>query len=348
VSVTSPIRWGKDGPNGNFDDMWLPVFGGEVIAAWERFNLFQDKVRTIVMPSGNEMKFPKTWRIGSEYHEVGVELLGLDMETKEVTITLDDRPLVSHFEIDDVDVAMSHFEVRSQIAKEAGMELARNFDKQSAILLLGAARTAASGSFPGGTNSVDRNTTGFGDLQTIGRAGAVATLNAIENWLIYREDNDIPNEEGNLFCAVYPGMWYALKNLGMPQTSTEVSNGLTPVFQHPDFNPRSNTIDQGGPINAPLLYNGVQIFRTSNLPGSVTNNTIVGSNITTGPTRYQGNFTTTAGVCWSPEAIGRLILMGIKTETERSVRRGSDFTVVKMLTGGGTLRPEVAYELKTA
>lgn len=116
MSLANLIRYGKDGPAGSFDDMWLPVFGGEVLMAYAERNLFLDKVDYKSITSGNSAKFPATWKIGSEYHEAGAELLGLDVETREYTITLDDRPLVSHFTVDDIDEMMSHFETRSKFA----------------------------------------------------------------------------------------------------------------------------------------------------------------------------------------------------------------------------------------
>ena len=64
-------------------NMLLPVFGGEVIAAFEEANQFIPLVNYKQMTSGKDMKFPAIWKIGYEYQEAGTELLGMDVASKE-------------------------------------------------------------------------------------------------------------------------------------------------------------------------------------------------------------------------------------------------------------------------
>lgn len=93
------LRYGKNTVNATptVTDLWLPVFGGEVIAAFDEQNLFDKMVTKRTISSGTTAKFPATWKMGSEIHEAGAELLGLQTELREYSISLDDRPVVSHF-----------------------------------------------------------------------------------------------------------------------------------------------------------------------------------------------------------------------------------------------------------
>ena len=67
--------------------------------------------------------------------------------------------------------------------------------------------------------------------------------------------------------------------------------------------------------------------------------------VTTGPTKYQGDFRKTGGIIFQKTAIAVLQMMGVQSEKFRDVRRQSDFMVSKMLMGGGALRPYCAYEV---
>jgi hypothetical protein len=51
---------------------------------------------------------------------------------------------------------------------------------------------------------------------------------------------------------------------------------------------------------------------------------------------------------WCPQAVATVKLLDISLETERDVRRLEDFMVSKMFVGHGTMRPEMAIELKSA
>ena len=114
-------------------------------------------VRKRTISSGNTATFPRLGGIGAERHAVGTQLLGLDAEATELSIAVDDRPLVSHFRIDDVDAMLSHFETRSHWANETGQALSEAQDQYTLRLLINASRETpttlyggANSSFPGG------------------------------------------------------------------------------------------------------------------------------------------------------------------------------------------------------
>lgn len=336
----SLIRFGRNTANASpaFNDLWLPVFGGEVIAAFDDYNVFSNLVMNKVISSGQVAKFPATWKIGSEVHEAGTELLGLQTELREYSITLDDRPIVSHFEVDDIDEAMSHFEVRSEFARQCARALAKRDDQNVVRLIVLASRTAQgnSTSFPGG--GIDGNggkitssdfviPTGTGTA-----ASAAAVLAAIDRAIVYWEQIDVPLEDR--YCIVSPTIFHQIRKLG---TLTSASAGVMPLVGHRDIDSVNPQLPAAMKRQDWLVYQGVMIGRSNNIP--------LGNQTATATANYAGDYTKTCGVLFQRSCIGRAQLMGIGGESYRDVRRQSDFTVMKMLTGGGTLRPYCAIEL---
>lgn len=355
MSASNLIRFGSNLANTSPtpSDMWLPVYGGEVLTAFQEYNQFLDKVNYKSIASGTTMKFPATWKIGSEYHEAGTELLGLDVETKEYTITLDDRPLVAHFEVDDIDVAMAHYDVRSELSAEVGRELARQMDRKIAILLILAARTQAdsgTNSFPVGGNillgiQTGSTLSGYADYNGV-TAGTPSSWNTENNAAAFIEqigdvcqkmdENDVPVNDR---CAVVNvPLYYALRRLGLPfSTGTAASNlDKQALWGRNDTSAAGPKIQDTQGFQLPIDVLGVPVYCSNHIPST---------NITTGPAKYQGNFGKTGGVIFQKSAIAVLQMMGVQSEKYRDVRRQSDFMVSKMLMGGGTLRPYCAFEV---
>lgn len=325
-------------------DMLLPVFGGEVITAFEEYNQFLNLVNFKQITTGKDVKYPAIWKIGSEYHEAGTELLGMDIDTKEYTISLDDRPLVAHFEVDDIDVSMAHYDIRNELAMECGREMSRQMDRKVAALLVNAARTTAdtgTNSFPVGGNSVHTwdggaNAADFTSTLDTEQDGA-ALVEAIGDIARRMDEYDIPSTDRA--CAVRVGLYYALRKLGLPyyQSGSVASYPAAgAVFGNQMYGGTGPAMAAAAGYQLPIDVLGIPVYAT---------NHFATGNITTGPTKYQGDFTKTAGVIFHKSAIGVVQMAGITTESFRDVRRQSDFMVAKMLMGGGALRPYAAFEI---
>lgn len=343
MSYSNPIRFGTNeglGAAKTPSDLWLPVYGGEVLAAFDTALNFAGKVKMRSIESGVTAKFPVTWKIGSEYHEVGSELLGLDSPLREASISLDDRPLVSHFELDDIDVAFAHFEYRAEMAAQTGKELAKQLDKRIACLIAKAATdTTATGAggtpFPSLLGGGDGILTGA-DISGNNDAAAVQMLNHLETLAVEMDNADIPTDQR--YAMVRPGLWYALRNLGVPFASGAGANYITgngALPQNAYFGQPNGTMG----YDQSLTHLGFNIFRSVNMPTT---------NVTGVPAKYQVDFSNIWGLVWHPDCCGVVQKIGISTEMERDVRRQSDFMVAKMLTGGGTLRPYTACLIKTS
>ena len=341
----NPVRLGQNAmlANPTPSDLWLPVFGGEVLTWFEELNISSMLVRIKTIMSGSTSEFPLLHQFEAERHAIGTEMLGQDMPRGVRTLSLDDRPLVAPYEVDDIDRLLAHFDDRQEMAQAAGRALAREMDRFNFRLILNASRTAADGNspFPGG--GFDRNGTALeGSFPATAtgawsRANIIALLEALEDIQILWAEHDIPENDRGVIVPFKA--WFALRNLGMPRTGDDVtlrdwSMGLgQTVAGSPQYSanaPRTNA----------LSFNGLPIWGSNHLPN--------GSSITTGEAKYQGDFTKTRAIMVQKEAVGHLTLLDVVTETDRDVRRGVDFFVTKVLTGGGTLRPEAAVELAIA
>ncbi len=78
-------------------------------------------------------------------------------------------------------------------------------------------------------------------------------------------------------------------------------------------------------------------IKTANLPSTA---------ITTG--KYQGDFSTTAGLIMHRSAVGTVKLMDLKSESEYQIARQGTLFVAKYAMGHGPVRAEAAIELATA
>jgi hypothetical protein len=323
--VSNPTRFlgGQVGTTNR--ELALDIFGGEVLTAFDLAVQFPDKVFSRTISGGlRSARFPKVWKATAEYHTPGTEMLGNDIETSEITITVDDI-LVSHVAISDLDEILSHFDVRGQFTTELGRALARIFDKNTARALIKAARTAADGPFPGGNSIVDAACTNTGTID------GVAWINRIRKANLTFFDNDIPEEQAR-YLAVNAAVFDAIK-------WAKDANGnyliLNRDFGHGGAGGLAKRAET-------MELDGVTIIKSRNLPKTdETADTSVYS-------KYRGNYATTTGIMWTPMAVGTLKLMDVSLETTRDTRRLEDFIVAKMLAGSGALRPECAYEIKTA
>lgn len=323
---SSPARFlgGQTGVTNR--ELALDIFGGEVFAAFDLNLVIGQKVETKSISKGmKSARFPKVWKATAEYHTPGQEMLGNDIDTHEVSVTVDDI-LVAHTEIADLDEMLSHFDVRGQFSTELGRALARVYDKNVARQLILAARTAAAGSFPGGTVVTDA-----GLAATSSVYDGKAWLDAIRSAKNSLFDKDVP-ESMPLYMAVNWGVFDALKY-------AKDSNGQYLILNR---NFASGVVADAATVAESIQVEGVTIFKSRNLP--TTNETAD----TSVYSKYRANYSTTLGVLWNPMAVASVKMRDVTFETTRDVRRLSTFMAAHMLSGQGTLRPECAVEFKSS
>jgi len=149
--------------------LWLPIWSGEVLHAYDEYNVFEGLVDHKTIASGREMLFPRTGSVGLKAQwGAGEELVGGENAvSNQFKISLDNRPMAAHFELDNVDLMVTQWEYRAELARQAGMRLASTRDKQISSYI---ARAALEAKLPG----IVLGPEGYGDTITnAGMEGAV-------------------------------------------------------------------------------------------------------------------------------------------------------------------------------
>jgi hypothetical protein len=308
ATVTS---FGQQNGAGAADALFLKVFGGEVLAAFEESNVVMDKHTVRTISAGKSAQFPATWKVAAGYHTPGAEIVGQTSNVSERVITIDDLLLSSVF-IANIDEAKSHYDVRSIYSKEVGRSLSNQWDKnvlQTGILAARAAATVTDGY--GGTTFTSA-TTLYKTSATDLAAGIYAAMQAFD-------EKDVPEVEEKS-CFLKPAQYYLLAQ------STALLN-------------RDWAADNGNYAEGKIIRIGnARLVKTNHLPTT---------SVVAGPAAYQGDFTKTAALLMTKQAVGTVKLMDLAQEMAYDIRRQGTLIVAKYAVGHGILRPECSAELKT-
>jgi hypothetical protein len=318
--TSSPARFGDGQSSVNSLALFLKMFGGEVLAAFSEAVLTADKHQVKTISEGKSFQFPKTWKATSEYHTAGQEMLGNDIDTTEINVTVDGL-VVAHTAIYDLDKKMAHFDVTSQFSAELGKAIARGFDKNVLRSIIQAARLAADGPFPGGNVITDAALTNSGSID------GKAWIDAIRTAMIAQFGKDVP-EELPAYMIVNANVFDAIKY-------AKDSNGRYLALHQEVAADVAKRVQK-------LVVEDVEIYRGRLLPSS---DESADSSVYS---KYRANYATTTGVLWRPQAVATVKLLDVAMETQRDARRQEDFMVAKMACGTGALRPECATEFKTS
>ena len=309
VNAASPSGFAAD------NALFLKVFAGEVLTAFEENNVMKDLHTSRTISSGKSAQFPVSGKANAAYHTVGTPLLGTQqIKHNEVVINIDDMLIADTF-IANIDEAKNHYDVRAEYSRLLGMALAKKFDQQTMQVGLLAARASATIS---GGNGGTTLTTGAGGGAITGAQLAAAIFDAAKAM----DEKDVPENER--VAIVKPEEYYKLVQ------ETNVINrdwGGAGVYA-------DGTV---------LRVAGVQIVKSNNLPQASVS-AATGENNT-----YNGDFTNVKALVMQKQAIGTVKLMDLAVE-----RTSGDFEIMyqgtlmaaKYAMGHGILRPECAVEIK--
>ena len=290
--------------------LFLKVFGGEVLTAFETKVVTMDKHFVRSISSGKSAQFPMTWKVAASYHTVGDQIIGQTSNTNEKVITVDDLLIAPVF-LANIDEAMTHYEVRSVYSTEAGRALAQEFDKNVLRVMVLAARAAADITGANGGTELTSATTLYKTSASDLASGLYLAAETMDG-------NDIPEEGRSAF--VKPAQYYLLA-----QAVNLINKDWGGMGSYAD-----------GKI---VKIADIGLVKTNNLP--TTNVTGTFGN------KYDGDFTKTAAVVTTPYAAGTVKLMDLAVESEYQVNRQGTLIVAKYAVGHGKLRNDCAVELKT-
>ena len=325
-------------------DLWIPTWSGEVLHAYDQFNMFEGMVDSRTITSGTTVEFPVTGTIAlKDAWEAGEELGGGGSTSTKFAIGLDRRPIAAHFELDNIDVMISQFEFRSELARQAGLTLANERDRQIARLLVKGAQTGsrmhakADGSSAG--NIVGGFDTRYGGTAYCfsnddtnvdalsGEAGALKVLAAIEAELVKCRQLDIP--EMGLNVVVNPVMFNQIRRLGIASVADAPNvfgaNGTSPLF---------GTQTSAPALSGSLSYMGATIVSSNHLPSGDLSADGKDAN-------YLVDATGVEALMFARQGVASVKKVGLKVDTVEDIRRNTNFTVASMYSGGGVLRPEL-------
>lgn len=306
-------------------DLFLKVFAGEVLTAFERYAVTNGRTRVRSISSGKSAQFPLIGAMSASYLTPGHNIIqeGGSSPTYlsqpasgEKVITID-GVLQSSTMIHDIDEAMSHFDVRGPYAREMGWALAKEYDIHTL-------QTIAFGAY--------RNATLTGDASDWGQAGVnIAdtafnttisnTKSTIQNLARQFDEADVPETGRHL--AVDPVTYHMLAS-----DSTLAST---------DYN--RNT---GGDIGTStiMMVNGFQIHKTNRLAdlralGDYSSGDLHAQQF---GTDYVGNMTDIVGVAWQQDwSVGVVKLKSFSMQSEYKLEYLSTLMVGGFSCGHGVL-----------
>ena len=359
--------------------LWLPIWSGEVVNAYDEYNVFEKMVTSRVIPSGTTMEFPITGTVALEPSwDAGQELVGgSDAKTSTFAVSLDKRPMASHFELDNVDLMLTQWEYRNELARQTAQTLANARDKQLYSYLVRAASSSQITNDP--RPSLNLNSALYGDsegddttlrLREWGSTGATAAhratgalsaLEQIEKYIVFLQENNVPYDR--LFMAVSPQCFMDIRSLGVARGSSDLESGGRQLYFGGNTEGGFGTglgnhlTDAYGQLADSLEYMGCTIIKTNHGSDQLRD---VSGGTTLGEAKYNLDFgiggagsDTTAltngvrAIMFTPDAIASLRLQGLKVDTVDDIRRNTTFTVASMMQGTGVLRPECAAMIFT-
>lgn len=289
--------------------LYLKMFAGEVLAAFTETNVAMSRHTVRTISSGKSAQFPATWKATAAYHTPGDLIIGQAINNNERVISIDDL-LVSSVFLANFDEAMSQYDVRSEYSKQCAAALAKKLDTN--VLQVGLLAARASATVSGGNGGTVLTAA---DSKTNADSLVAQIFEAAQAL----DEKDVP--EGERACFLKPDQYYLLVN-------------SSSKLLHRDY-------AGNGSISEGTVYKcaGIEIVKTNNLPST---------NVSSGPSAYQGNFTTTSALVAHRSAMGTVKLIDLAVESDYMVQYQGTLVVAKLAVGHGILRPESAVEIKTS
>lgn len=312
MSNATPNRAGQVGAAGDVDALFLKVWSGETLAAFERTNVTMGRHMVRTIASGKSAQFPVFGKATASYHTPGNELLGGTIKNGERLISIDDI-LVSDLFLADIDEAKAHYDYRSVYTGEQGIALANQMDRHVLqVAVLAARSTATDVDLPTGTVITEAVAGDFDDATKL----KAALFQAAQKL----DEKDVPREGRVVFLK--PSAYYTL-----------IADGS---ILNRDFG------NMGSQQTATLpMIAGFEIVMTNNIP---TDNVTASSVAAGSGDNYVGDFRKTEFVAMHPSAVGTVKLLDLSTRIDYDPRRLGWLSVAKYAVGHGLLRPEAAVE----
>lgn len=335
--------------------LFLKVFSGEILTAFDESNVAKDLIMTRTISSGKSAQFPVTGKAEAKYHIPGEDLLnttdvsGRDYLSQiahnEKVINIDDM-LVASTLIPRIDEVKNHYDLRSIYGKELGKALAKRLDIQILKTLFAAGLTTTP-NYTGGPTGTEI----FGsNVDTMTAGGLVDALFECARAL---DEKEVPSDDR--FAILTPFQYYKLLTADNVAINKDTSSGSADAA-------KGTIIEVAGIrlYKSPHL-NGVQVAVSGQNPddANVANSPFAGTAVANDDAGYNGDLSgvsTQSGssdinnngfVAGHSSAVGCVKLLDLATESEYLIERQSTLFVAKYAMGLGVLRPESAVVVNT-
>ena len=293
MANAAPASIGRVNAAGTEDALFLKVFSGEVLTAFERSSVTQgaDMVRSI--SNGKSASFPVMGRIGAAYHTPGTEITGSDVNHNEKVITINDL-LVSSAFLSNIEEAKNHWDVRSAYSSEIGRALAFQKDKH-VLQTIGQAAQAAANITGGDAGTVLTNT---GIASATAATAADAMIASLFDAASALDSHYVPKEGRKAFIRLEE--YYKLAN------ATNAVNV--------DFSGGAN----GGVAEGKVMrVAGIELIPTAHFVSSNVNSGVDQGSATQGGSNPQAvDLSNYVCLVSHPSAAGTVQLMNLATEME--------------------------------
>ena len=347
---------GQNNLTGDVRDLFLKLYAGEVLTAFEEKKVLMDKVRTRTISKGKSASFPLTGRATAEYLTPGNEITGGSIRAGERIVTIDDLLISSQF-IANIDEAINHYDVRSIYSKEAGIALANEADRNVARMLVKAALSTNATR----AAALVQDYKAFGEEDftanvNIGTATADSTdaaeiAKAIFSARKEMEVKNVPTDGATVVLA--PDQYYAL---------LDVTDGNKLVYMNKDFGGNGSIASGVVPSIAGMPVIMSNHANVSNLytslvtadpnEGVTSDNQPLANTAGSGRTTHYDLPTATVdgadmvalaakfrGFVFTPDAVATVKLLDLGMESEYQINRQGTLMVAKYAMGHNVLRP---------
>jgi len=325
MANATPASIARVNASGSEDALFLKVFSGEVLTAFERSSVTQGAEMVRSISNGKSASFPVMGRIAAAYHTPGAEIIGTDVNHNEKVITINDL-LVSSAFLSNIEEAKNHWDVRSSYSSEIGRALA--FQKDKHVLQTIGQATAASANITGGDAGTVLTNTGIASATAATAANAM--IDSLFDAASALDSHYVPKEGRKAFIRLEE--YYKLAN------ATNAVNI--------DFSGGAN----GGVAEGKVMrVAGIELIPTAHFVSSNVNSGVDQGSATQGGSNPQAvDLSNYVCLVSHPSAAGTVQLMNLATEMEYDIRRQGTLMVAKYAMGHGVLRPEAAVGIKEA
>lgn len=301
--------------------LFLVEFGGMVITAYDEVNDYDDLRYVKHITQGKADTFPIIGRKrDAAEHEPGELILGGTIEHNDVSITVDNMVYDAVF-LPEIDELLNHIAVREPYAQQLGQSLGSLQAKRIAIMHIKASRQYYVGNTPTGVPQGQPAPTYVYDTNM--KTSASVLESAFWTAKQFLLENDMSGQEINARLPHQQVLLLA-RNFGLATDGTAA-------------NPQSGS---GSRITGELgQIVGMRVKGTNHIPKT---------NISSGPSKYQGDFSTTVGHIGNRMAVGSLERKSLQMTIKDQPERLGVLMIASQLNGHGVLRPECSIELATA